>query len=238
MNNFQHRLAGMAVLVLSLIGAPAAQGASVTFTNSFSGLTDAQNQAITLEQFDSGLGTLISATFTLSAQMNTIAYATNDGDFFVGWDKLQYDLSLTGDSGYSSIAIANSLPATRIVGSGTADGSFTLAEQTRIIGSPNWMQTGPTLFASNSFLQASLPAFIGAGDLTFFLNTTNEDALTVTGQRTAGLPNPAPFGWNTSITANLQVVYEYATPVPEPGTWAMMFAGLGLLGFSARRCRL
>lgn len=25
------------------------------------------------------------------------------------------------------------------------------------------------------------------------------------------------------------------TPVPEPGTWAMLFAGLGLVGFAARR---
>ena len=33
--------------------------------------------------------------------------------------------------------------------------------------------------------------------------------------------------------------YRYsATPVPEPGTWALLLGGLGLLGFAARRRRL
>ncbi len=235
MQNLNSRLIGAFLFAACLVGAPAAQGATVTFSNSFSGSTDVTNQAITLDQFDPGLGTLISATFTLSAQMSTSASAVNDGNFFVGWDKLQYDFSLTGDSGYSSISILGSLPATRIVGSGAPDGSFSFSERLQIIGSPNWSQAGPTLSANNSFAQAASPVFVGSSDLIFLLNTVNLDALSVAGQQSSGLPNPAPVGLMTNITANLQVVYTYVTPVPEPGTYAMMLAGLGMLGFAARR---
>lgn len=235
MQNLNSRLTGAFLFIACLIGAPAALGATVTFSNSFSGPTDVTDQAVTLDQFNPGLGTLISATFTLSAQMNTLAHAVNDGNFFVGWDKLQYDFSLTGDSGYSGIGISASLPATRIVGNGTADGSFSFAELVQVVGSPIWGQTGPTLSANNSFAQAANPVFVGPGSLTFFLSTVNLDALTVAGLQTGGLPNPAPVGLMTNITANIQVVYEYVTPVPEPGTYAMMLAGLGMLGFAARR---
>lgn len=43
----------------------------------------------------------------------------------------------------------------------------------------------------------------------------------------AGLTTPAPF---TTI-----INIEFATPVPEPGTYAMLGLGLGLLGFMSRR---
>ncbi|MGK5025585.1 choice-of-anchor A family protein [Janthinobacterium sp. RB2R34] len=50
-------------------------------------------------------------------------------------------------------------------------------------------------------------------------------------------------GWNSNLTLNNKAfaatdVTGFAaavSPVPEPGTWAMLLAGLGLLGFAARR---
>ncbi|WP_229477237.1 PEPxxWA-CTERM sorting domain-containing protein [Massilia rubra] len=40
------------------------------------------------------------------------------------------------------------------------------------------------------------------------------------------------------LRANITSLNEVLiTPVPEPGTWAMLLAGLGILGFSARRKR-
>ena len=50
-------------------------------------------------------------------------------------------------------------------------------------------------------------------------------------------------GWNANLTLNNKAfaatdVAGFAaavSPVPEPGTWAMLLAGLGLVGFAARR---
>lgn len=35
--------------------------------------------------------------------------------------------------------------------------------------------------------------------------------------------------------ASTELYYTYANPIPEPQTYAMMLAGLGLLGFTAKR---
>lgn len=42
-------------------------------------------------------------------------------------------------------------------------------------------------------------------------------------------------GSNLTITTSLNLVSAPVTPVPEPETYAMLLAGLGLLGFTARR---
>jgi hypothetical protein len=42
-------------------------------------------------------------------------------------------------------------------------------------------------------------------------------------------------GWDKASDVNVQVFGTSMAPVPEPETYAMMLAGLGLLGFMARR---
>jgi len=188
------------VLAALLMAVPAVNAATVTYSGNYSGLTDVTNQLISVSQFDPSMGTLLSVEFQLDATMNTSAYATNDGDFYAGWDKEQYEFSLMGDTGYSSVAISASNAAVRVVGTGAAGDPW---GRVQIVGQPNWTQAGPTLTDSDTFLETALAAFIGTGDLSFFLTTVNWDTLTVAGLQTGGLPNPAPVGVSTNILANV-----------------------------------
>ena len=224
----------MLILLLFLAVVPTVNAAIVTYSGNFSGATDVTNQSISVSQFNSSLGTLLSATFVLSATMNTSAFATNDGNFRVGWDKMQYQFDLTGDTGYSSVAISASNAPSRIVGTGTAGSPFGYIS---ITGQPSWTQAGPTLTNSNTFSESALAAFIGTGDLYFLLTTLNSDTLYAGGLQTGGLPSPAPFGVSTNVNADVSVTYNYA-PVPVPPTVWLLGSGLiGLVGLRRKFIR-
>lgn len=216
---------------------------TVTYTSSFAGLTDVTREVIAVQQFDASLGALQSATFTLDAIMNTQLTVNNDGSFYVGWDKQTYTLSLTGDTGFSNIAIAGSAAPTRVLGTGTPNGSFNLSTYQKVMASdpretlvaPGYYlfnAEGPTLSVSQTFSPAAINAFVGTGTLNFFLTTANFDTYAVAGTQTQGVP-PSLQRVLTSVASNVSVTYTYA-PVPEPTTTALMIAGLGLVGFAAR----
>lgn len=214
----------------------AAQAASVTYTGTYSGVTDVTNQVINVSKFDSSLGTLTGATFQLSATMNTSAYVTTvtDTDWFVGWDKTIYSLSLTGDTGYSGVTIAGSQAPQRIVGTGTPDGSFTYVHPTggeyaNITGTTSWTQAGPTLTSSSTFNESPLAAYIGLGNLNFFLTTQNYDYLA-----TLGTSSGSGQGLSTNIQGQVSVTYEYNV-VPVPAAAWLFGSALGIMGVMRRK---
>ena len=157
----------MAGLILAGISC-GSQAATVTYTGTYSGVTDVTNQVINVAQFNPLLGTLVSATFELTGTMTTSASFSGDASYYAGWDKMTYQLSLQGDTGYTGVAISDSLAPTRILGTGTPDGSWDFAEYLLVAG-PNYSSGGPTLTESGSFLESPLAAYIGAGNLNFFL---------------------------------------------------------------------
>jgi len=209
-----------------------ASAAMVSYTGYYSGLTDVTDRLISVSQFNPSMGTLLSVQFKLDAIMNTRAFATNDGDFYAGWDKTQYDFSLTGAGGYSDVATSKSLDPVRLVGSGNPGDTFKQTTMAHITGQPSWNATGPTLTDTATFVRGALGDFIGTGNLSFFLTTHNQDTLGVGGLQTDGQPSPAPFGNSTDITANVTATYDY-TPVPIPG--ALWLLGSGLMGCAGLR---
>ncbi|MFI4940646.1 MAG: PEP-CTERM sorting domain-containing protein [Burkholderiales bacterium] len=253
------KVSALAVAAMASCLAGLAHADSVTYSGSFSGATDVTNQVIDVQQFNSSLGTLQSASFVLDATMDTSMFANNDGNFYAGWDKLQYALSLTGDTGYSNIAISASDSPARIVGTGLPYDSelapggnpFSISNMAHVttsdpnnvyqnqsngsgIGFYKWTFIGPTLSATQTFAQGADAAFIGSGNLNFFLTTQNYDSFSVAGTQSGGYPSSSQ-GLDTNILSTVSVTYTYAAPVPEAGSNAMMLAGLGLIAFMVLR---
>ncbi|MEK8049740.1 choice-of-anchor E domain-containing protein [Ideonella sp. DXS22W] len=86
--------------------------------------------------------------------------------------------------------------------------------------------------ASLSFSDsASLALFTGNG-------TLNLAVMARDGSTTSGAANFTD-GYASQAGAYARVTYTYVSaPVPEPGTWALMFAGLGMVGTLAARRRV
>jgi hypothetical protein len=227
------RLFPIFAAALGFTSVSVAHADTISYSGSFSGPTDVTNQAIAVSQFNPNLGILQSASFQLSATMTTDAFATNDGDFFVGWDKLVYSLSLVGDVPFSALAIAANGGPTRVVGNGAPDGTFSFAEMAHLTSSPNpWTFSGPALTAAQTFAQGALSAFTGIDNLNFFLTTLNEDTFSLAGTQTGGVP-ASLSGLHTNIASQVLVTYTYA--VPEPSTYALLGVGVLFLGFVARK---
>ncbi|WP_416909080.1 MAG: PEPxxWA-CTERM sorting domain-containing protein [Polymorphobacter sp.] len=80
------------------------------------------------------------------------------------------------------------------------------------------------------FVADQLGSFIGAGTIEV-VNSLQRVATT----DTSGLSGE---GFATgSIGGTLNINYFYLDPIPEPGSWAMLIAGFGLIGAAQRRRR-
>jgi len=114
------------------------------------------------------------------------------------------------------LGMANSATATYIEKIGSLGGSTTVDFATLL--------SGPTIvgihFGQGSTAFDGLPAYDGRGGGTAFYKFDAGTSL-----ETFGL----------TISASSGAAIFQTTPVPEPGTYAMMLAGLGVLGFAAKR---
>jgi len=74
---------------------------------------------------------------------------------------------------------------------------------------------------------ATLAAFTGSGKVSADVFGTGSATVTASGNTHSAA--------TSSYSAYGTVTYTFAPPVPEPETYAMLLAGLGLVGFAARR---
>ena len=137
-----------------------------------------------------------------------------------------------GDSGNSDIIALTAAGTHTISFSSTVHNplitlvSFNGANVTFAPGSNlNFLSSGCGFWGCGSFGSTTSTSFTGVGELHGVVQLQGDfDSITFT--------NTFPEGWH-GITVGVEGLA--VTAVPEPETYAMMLAGLGLLGFAARR---
>lgn len=116
--------------------------------------------------------------------------------------------------------------------------------------SDNWIFTAPvgSVSVSGAAISVNLTPFFNIDNLLIKLFDSN-DTLIATGISGAGtsltdIPVMAGSGYYFNVTGNVTGApngfYTFtavAAPIPEPGTYAMLLAGLGVVGFIAARRR-
>jgi len=192
-----------------------AQAATVQATPVISTILDVESNpgSLSFAQFNASLGTLTSVQFEL---FNTIyggidiKNKASTGSTFVIHTGGDLTATLAGQS---------------VTTSNWIDPSFTLAA-----GASQHTDVAPTSTSKTlTFnLPASLGSFIGNGTYSATLDGVSGQALTSGGN--------AKYGTDILMDGYAKVTYTYTiAPVPEPETYAMLLAGLGLMGAVARR---
>jgi len=160
------------------------------------------------------LAVAISTCFSVAAHADVFSWSYTDGGAHVG-----SGLFTTGATGN---------PWTVLGVSGIADG-YTITGLSLYAGADNLLyfpgiaNPGFVDFGGISFTTASGPAFNLGGSYTPGQYVLNDSSIN---------PNGYP-GVAGSYVVSLNVA-----PIPEPEIYAMMLAGLGVLGFVARRKKL
>ena len=180
--------------------------------------------ALDFTQFDSNLGTLLSVEVFLYSDLNSSFAVENKGTratTFVLTSKSKVSL----DSGglFTIGAVENNY-----------SGSFAAAKYDNVLDHAG--TSGSTITVSNQQGTPTSVLLTDAGALAAFtgngvLHTTVSGVGTTKITASGNIDTLA----SSSYSAYGKVVYTYAMPVPEPETYAMLLAGLGLVGAIARR---
>ena len=226
------RYANTAALLLTTLGS--AQAASFTQAYTLAPTLTDMSSFVELAKFDPAMGTLQSISIGL--------YGTLGGSG--GVENLQtkkasiFSLTLTGDvqfvlPGVASLSASNVALLSETVTLAKFDGTRDRA------GSSGQSYTYSTdISATTTIDPLQFGAFIGEGVVSAPISATASSAI-------AG-PSTRFASFDTNFSGRVVVTYDYLTqppvftppqmqPVPEPTTWALMFAGLGVVGWLARR---
>jgi hypothetical protein len=229
------RLLVAAVKIFTLVGLTSlsARAESITFWKDFGGMDSAPGQPasgyVWLPTFDSTFGTLTNARFTLDFGIGFyIDISPKDGVFDTSFDgsvSMQSDLILFNTrNGY--------------LGNDLFGGSLTF--DTGVVH----IQSGDPTFHREQGASLVLHSSNGDGYVTpeSFSTSGPQEALFVlllfTSTRGTDIPDTDVIGnqmYVSSAGGRVGVTYDYISAIPEPQTYAMLLAGLGLLGLTARR---
>ncbi len=218
-----------AVIGLALVaGAALAETKTISYSDSSPSQVPSWSDTLSVARFDSSLGTLTGVEITfLGAVMGNLR-----GESLAGGSGM---LQLTGSALLSlSNASIFSSPQTlqlSVVTEKAVTGYDSALDYAGTSGLTAINLYNDGMLQMNSF--ASLASFIGTGTLDFSVDASG-------GASYRG-PGTAVVEFSQLSDAQLTVVYTYeaattpTSPVPEPETYALFAAGLGLMGWSRRR---
>jgi PEP-CTERM motif len=215
-------------LLAAMLAAGAAQAATVSYSSNVVALTTTNfSDTLSFSKFDPLLGTLLSATVTLNG--NVLGDGSAES---LDSAPATITLNLKATETYTILGLSSPLVAIPVVSTSfnaTAfDGSVDFGG-TSGVSLKNLSATGSDADTFTSV--ADLAIFTGVGMLSGGLQADGASVGTGSGNLITL--------FRTQAGATASVVYEY-TPavVPEPETYALMLAGLAVVGAMARRRRV
>lgn len=215
------------VAIAALSGAAAAQAATQTQTVNSNVIANAKigNGVLDLTKFNTTLGTLQSVKIELFSSFTPTLKVEN----------LSTSSGSTITATASEKLVLSAATGNLVVLQGSVSKSFVEASFDGVANyaglSGATYAPGATLFSNSALFSdaATLSLFSGTGAVHANLAGTASSEFNGTSGNTKSLSV-------TSFNGYANVTYTYvATPVPEPETYAMLLAGLGLMGVVARR---
>ncbi|SEO40461.1 PEP-CTERM protein-sorting domain-containing protein [Duganella sp. CF517] len=151
----------------------------------------------------------------------TVSAAPNSGEIWGATDDFS-DIWLTGGNRLDLVTFAPSAPLAGVGGFFFGSDLFGFSTPAAYLTLSATDSTGSTVsFTLNTPKFNSFVGFVSTGSLVSFSVTAGDQ----------------PGVWATVNDLHLSGPAAVTTPVPEPETYGMMLAGLGVLGFIARRKR-
>ena len=205
-----------------LVGVNASAAQSYTVTSNTVAFSKAGSGTLDLTKFNTTLGTLTSVEVNLFSDLNTTVKVEN-----------------TSKNSPSTITanVSSTLKLPTLSQTVVASGTYVFNEAKYDLvrdfgGTSGGVHTfpGSTFNATATYSDApTLALFSGVGLAHLGLDATTASSVVGTSGNTSSLVLP-------SFDSYAKVTYTYtAAPVPEPETYAMLLAGLGLVGFAARK---
>lgn len=213
MKNFSKSIFAVAAMTVAL-SAHAGTGISSVSSNIVSDVESLDSGDLVFDKFDMSLGTLTGVTVELK---NTLRGSVTVINNHTSGATSNYWVTAGGqlDADFGAFQLSASDQTTVPFALNPGQTGYTPL---------SWFTTGSVSYGSGD---AQLSLFLGGGQyhgtLTGVSNTDNDGTSNVT-------YSPELF-----MDGQVKVTYTYTTAVPEPETYAMLLAGLGLVGAIARR---